>query len=291
MSLLLSNKAPVTFSDVVACFSEEEWKLLHEWQNELYNKVMKEIHQAMNSLGPLIANFVFSLSAKEKEDVCFMNNIDSQRRPREYKPSTPIVSFIIKEENDTEYVDYRGINVFDVDSEISDVDHVAADGREGTNLSSDGSMDVKKKTGHLVTCHLKPTVSKSSTGKVKSKEVHSFAVSALAMGKVQPVNDQETRDEQTKHQTGFCQLADSMVSQNQHKSANSSDSERSMRNVNIIPCESKALEGWRTYTSPASQNEIYLNESQVEHQHAYKEKEANTYLGHEENLSAMSENP
>ncbi|XP_069500297.1 zinc finger protein 684-like [Ambystoma mexicanum] len=63
------NSEEVVFHDVSACFSEEEWKLLHEWQKELYRNVMKEIHQALTSLGPLIATTVFKLSAKETQEV------------------------------------------------------------------------------------------------------------------------------------------------------------------------------------------------------------------------------
>ncbi|XP_069062983.1 zinc finger protein 577-like isoform X2 [Pleurodeles waltl] len=54
------------FHDVSIYFSEEEWGLLHEWQKELYSNVMKEIHQALTALGPLIATTVFKLTAKEK---------------------------------------------------------------------------------------------------------------------------------------------------------------------------------------------------------------------------------
>ncbi|XP_069098771.1 zinc finger protein 2-like [Pleurodeles waltl] len=61
---------PLTFCDVAAYFSEEEWTLLHNWQKELYKNVMKEIQQAFNSLGPLIATSVFSLRPQQKEDVC-----------------------------------------------------------------------------------------------------------------------------------------------------------------------------------------------------------------------------
>ncbi|XP_069502208.1 zinc finger protein 2-like [Ambystoma mexicanum] len=66
-----SDEEPLTFCDIAACFSEEEWKLLQHWQKELYKNVMKDIHQALVSLGPLIATTVFSLRPKEKEDVCF----------------------------------------------------------------------------------------------------------------------------------------------------------------------------------------------------------------------------
>ncbi|KAJ1153659.1 hypothetical protein NDU88_006418 [Pleurodeles waltl] len=69
--------APVTFRDVAAYFSEEEWKLLRNWQKELYKNVMKEIQQAFISLGPRIAASVFSLRAKEKEDIF---QVDSEKR-------------------------------------------------------------------------------------------------------------------------------------------------------------------------------------------------------------------
>ncbi|XP_069091058.1 zinc finger protein 3 homolog [Pleurodeles waltl] len=72
-----SHKAPVTFRDVAAYFSEEEWKLLRNWQKELYKNVMKEIQQAFISLGPRIAASVFSLRAKEKEDIF---QVDSEKR-------------------------------------------------------------------------------------------------------------------------------------------------------------------------------------------------------------------
>ncbi|XP_078524250.1 uncharacterized protein LOC144792923 [Lissotriton helveticus] len=70
------------FHDVSAYFSEEEWKLLHDWQKELYRNVMKEIHQALISLGPLIATTVCSLRAKEKEDLRPLDDRDSKKKNR-----------------------------------------------------------------------------------------------------------------------------------------------------------------------------------------------------------------
>ncbi|XP_078500194.1 uncharacterized protein LOC144755288 [Lissotriton helveticus] len=75
-----SDQAPVTFCEVVACFSEEEWKLLQDWQKELYNNVMKEINQALISLGPLIAASVFSLRPKEKEAMCLKDSLEAALR-------------------------------------------------------------------------------------------------------------------------------------------------------------------------------------------------------------------
>ncbi|XP_069090518.1 zinc finger protein 544-like isoform X4 [Pleurodeles waltl] len=81
MSWQDSDKAPVTFRDVAAYFSQEEWKLLHEWQKELYKNIMNDIQQALISLGPLVAASVFSLRSKEKEDVCLVNCQESEQIP------------------------------------------------------------------------------------------------------------------------------------------------------------------------------------------------------------------
>ncbi|XP_069482341.1 zinc finger protein 765-like isoform X2 [Ambystoma mexicanum] len=77
MSRRDTDKVPFTSHDPASYFSEEEWKLLHEWQKELYKNVMTEIHQALISLGPLIATTVFSLRAKEKEVLCHVDQEDS----------------------------------------------------------------------------------------------------------------------------------------------------------------------------------------------------------------------
>ncbi|XP_078536745.1 uncharacterized protein LOC144822756 [Lissotriton helveticus] len=76
------GSAEVAFQDASALFSQEEWKLLHEWQKVLYRNVMKEIHQALLSLGPLIATTVCSLREKEKEDLWAM---DEQRPTRRHR--------------------------------------------------------------------------------------------------------------------------------------------------------------------------------------------------------------
>ncbi|XP_078535245.1 uncharacterized protein LOC144822050 isoform X2 [Lissotriton helveticus] len=73
------EKVPVTMLDVSAYFSGEEWKLLHDWQKDLYKNVMKEIHQALVSLGPLIASTLFSLRAHEKESLCPVDQPDLTR--------------------------------------------------------------------------------------------------------------------------------------------------------------------------------------------------------------------
>ncbi|XP_078503144.1 uncharacterized protein LOC144761773 [Lissotriton helveticus] len=96
-----SRNAPVTFHDVAACFTVQEWKLLHEWQQELYNNVMKEIHQALTSMGPLIAASVFSLAAKEKEELWPLDHVECERRQNSYHSpglSSPFVDGCSKRE-------------------------------------------------------------------------------------------------------------------------------------------------------------------------------------------------
>ncbi|XP_069464096.1 zinc finger protein 124 isoform X5 [Ambystoma mexicanum] len=127
------NKVPVSFRDVAACFSEEEWSLLHVWQKELYRTVMNEIHQALISLGPLIASSIFSLKANENEDLCPMKHQSSVARHGidktvEMFTKTDILCGINREEHlcmnlgppDTDRRDHECLNtgepVFNVDS-------------------------------------------------------------------------------------------------------------------------------------------------------------------------------
>ncbi|XP_069511473.1 zinc finger protein 282-like [Ambystoma mexicanum] len=82
MSQSDTDQTQGSFLDASVYFSEEEWKLLQEWQKELYRNVMKEIHQALTSLGPIIAATVSSLRAKEKEEHCLAEDQypESQQR-------------------------------------------------------------------------------------------------------------------------------------------------------------------------------------------------------------------
>ncbi|XP_053565392.1 zinc finger protein 510 [Bombina bombina] len=51
-----SQRASVSFADVTASFTEEEWFLLEEWHKELYGNVMREIHNVLLDLGYRIEN-------------------------------------------------------------------------------------------------------------------------------------------------------------------------------------------------------------------------------------------
>ncbi|XP_069464087.1 zinc finger protein 34-like isoform X2 [Ambystoma mexicanum] len=100
-------QAPLTFHDAAAFFSEEEWKLLHEWQKELYKNVMNEIHQALISLGPLIATSVSSLRVQEKEDAIHVDSGRSYSSERSSSPliATSVSSLRVQEKEDALHVD------------------------------------------------------------------------------------------------------------------------------------------------------------------------------------------
>ncbi|XP_078511890.1 uncharacterized protein LOC144770932 [Lissotriton helveticus] len=74
MSWQQSEEPQASFHDASAYFSEDEWRLLHDWQKELCKNVMREIHQALVSLGPLIATTVFSLRTKENQNLYPVDN-------------------------------------------------------------------------------------------------------------------------------------------------------------------------------------------------------------------------
>ncbi|XP_069489847.1 zinc finger protein 586-like isoform X2 [Ambystoma mexicanum] len=93
-----SHKLPVSFCDVVASFSEEEWKLLHTWQEELYKNVMKEIHQALFSLGCQSNNKKNCLRMEEESAAVLMDCRGAEVDGRNTRSSS-VISFTIKEED------------------------------------------------------------------------------------------------------------------------------------------------------------------------------------------------
>ncbi|XP_069086476.1 uncharacterized protein [Pleurodeles waltl] len=101
------NKNEKQKRDVPAEFRSDEWKLLHHWQQDLYKNVMKEIQQAFNSLGPLIANSVFSLRPNEKEDLCSVDHEDLETKGRTNLSTNVAVDsdvLLKKTGNDNEYL-------------------------------------------------------------------------------------------------------------------------------------------------------------------------------------------
>ncbi|XP_078500171.1 uncharacterized protein LOC144755275 isoform X2 [Lissotriton helveticus] len=83
----------VAYHDSSAYLSEEEWKILHQWQEELHQNVMKEIDHALASLGPVIATMVVSLRAKSEEEPCLMEDQRAEgRHNRHTLPSGMIMN-------------------------------------------------------------------------------------------------------------------------------------------------------------------------------------------------------
>nr|XP_033817764.1 uncharacterized protein LOC117368323 [Geotrypetes seraphini] len=72
----MSQKVSVTFSDVAAYISEEEWEILEDWEKDLYRNVMKEIHMVLISLGYTIVNPSILLRIKPGEALNFQDPLD-----------------------------------------------------------------------------------------------------------------------------------------------------------------------------------------------------------------------
>ncbi|XP_069464078.1 zinc finger protein 300-like isoform X2 [Ambystoma mexicanum] len=73
------GETPVTFYDVAVSFSEEEWKVLPDWQRERYKNVMKEVHRALISLGYQIVNIDTLIRIKKKENAAVQHPDNVQR--------------------------------------------------------------------------------------------------------------------------------------------------------------------------------------------------------------------
>ncbi|XP_069511469.1 zinc finger protein 398-like isoform X2 [Ambystoma mexicanum] len=156
------DTTPVTFCDVAAYFSEEEWSLLYQWQKEVYSNVMKEIHHAFNSLGPLIATSVFSLRPKEKEK---LNSMDLQ--------NFEIRDIIYPSSRDCDLSSSNVLRVYEtLDSDLMEEYEQVGESSTGTHL---GDIDVvpvvsckiKREEDHYSTQHhgsMKNEILTSSTG-------------------------------------------------------------------------------------------------------------------------------
>ncbi|KAM4015849.1 uncharacterized protein ACNLHF_002429 [Anomaloglossus baeobatrachus] len=66
----MTVQGPITFQDVAASFTEEQWALLEDWQKEIYKTVIKEIHEAIISLGYTIIDPDVVFSVRKQDDSC-----------------------------------------------------------------------------------------------------------------------------------------------------------------------------------------------------------------------------
>ncbi|XP_053307781.1 uncharacterized protein LOC128469989 isoform X2 [Spea bombifrons] len=66
----MSTPVPVTFHDVVASFTEEQWTSLERGKRELYQNVIKQIHNALLTLGYTIVNPDTLFRITKEDEAC-----------------------------------------------------------------------------------------------------------------------------------------------------------------------------------------------------------------------------
>nr|XP_033816477.1 zinc finger protein 90-like isoform X2 [Geotrypetes seraphini] len=86
----------VAFSDVAAYFLETEWDILGEWQKELYEKVIQEIHDLLMSRGYSIVNPDVIFKIKKKDEKYFTRHRDLEGNKDVCDPSVdlPVVTSV-----------------------------------------------------------------------------------------------------------------------------------------------------------------------------------------------------
>ncbi|XP_069495019.1 zinc finger protein 436-like isoform X2 [Ambystoma mexicanum] len=146
----VSARASVTFSDVAAYFSEEEWRILGDWQKELYKNVMREIHTALISLGYSIVNSDNLLRIKEEEKLEYRDGsgIDVVKSATGPHFVSPDILCRIKQERD---VKFQGHETFNVQEKIRPTACYQ-------NLMPDNLLRVKQKSEHSTGAHSDPIV-------------------------------------------------------------------------------------------------------------------------------------
>ncbi|KAJ1112294.1 hypothetical protein NDU88_000562 [Pleurodeles waltl] len=97
------DTGPITLHDFSAQLSGEEWTLLQDWQKDLYRNVMKEIHQAMISLGYKIHGTLLQMNGGEKFKVQDLQAQEKRGDPPvptsdRYSATDPDILFLIAHE-------------------------------------------------------------------------------------------------------------------------------------------------------------------------------------------------
>ncbi|XP_069463559.1 uncharacterized protein [Ambystoma mexicanum] len=264
----------VAFHDDSPHFSEDEWKPLQNWENKLYRSVMREIQQAFNSLGPLIATTVLSLSSKGKEELIQVEKQTSDRRhtikhlPEIPPPNTDIrlrnkeesvsilinhlgeeiressanpnsgnavISFDIKDEEETYCLDHRDSNIQ----------------RSISSCTGKRTMKRKKILDNSLKQTDKSTLCKSAGKKLKANMGHSDYERRTSNSELWSGHHLEQDGGETAQlERGYSKLTPS----NLHQIAPYVQSlepdktlEGSTINDNIIPCESTPVQSYQTY--------------------------------------------
>ncbi|KAM4703185.1 zinc finger protein 181-like [Rhinophrynus dorsalis] len=82
MSESFSMQTLVTFNDVAAYFSDDDWDCLEEWQKELYRNAMQEIHSVLIAMGYSISNPDVLVRVQSPETTKHYNNSDSGKKKK-----------------------------------------------------------------------------------------------------------------------------------------------------------------------------------------------------------------
>ncbi|XP_069494423.1 zinc finger protein 510-like isoform X2 [Ambystoma mexicanum] len=81
------------FMDVAVYFSEEEWKLLRDWEKQLYTDVMRDIHSNLISLGYAIVNPEIVFRIKKAHETCAQELQPLKQRKRSMKTHSGYPAF------------------------------------------------------------------------------------------------------------------------------------------------------------------------------------------------------
>ncbi|XP_073441610.1 zinc finger protein 90-like [Dendrobates tinctorius] len=74
------HHVPIIFCDVAASFTEEQWLRLEHWQRDIYKNVMREIHEALVTLGYAITNPDVLFNIKKQDESCIRIDCSSGER-------------------------------------------------------------------------------------------------------------------------------------------------------------------------------------------------------------------
>ncbi|KAM4771281.1 uncharacterized protein WCC33_003136 [Rhinophrynus dorsalis] len=110
------GQVSVTFHDVAACFSSEEWGQLEDWQKELYKSVMREIHSALQAMGYAIVNSDVLL--KIKDDEACRKSTDNDKMNSTGVPAVSISPDILLRIKQDELPDWRDLEVPEKEEEL-----------------------------------------------------------------------------------------------------------------------------------------------------------------------------
>ncbi|XP_069493324.1 zinc finger protein 583-like isoform X2 [Ambystoma mexicanum] len=272
MSHRNSDEASATFHDTPSCFSEEEWKLLQGWQKDLCRNVMKEIHQALISLGPLIATTVISLQAKEQQQMCFPDSQEPQRR-HGYSFLNTATSL---EKHKTISIGHDGAEVAKLVTNLDgghDIISVCIKEEEETSClikddkrmeqsancaTSDRSMQRKRKPRYCI----KSMDTQQSNTASRQSGVCVFQSSEMEAHLNQFLSEkiQDGEEQPTYFESDSCHLTHPNAYRRMANTDGSDitpDGERNITNAKLLTCQPNALQNWGHYSN--IENEEHFN--------------------------------